>query len=140
MIKQGQGLIINTTFWDRDKYMQPLSYDLSKQAINRMTYGMALELRKYNIAALAISPGWMPTEAVMASIPPNGCSSTEAFIQTESVEYIGRAVVALTTDPGIMQKSGQVFTVGDLAKEYGFVDIDGRQVPPFQIPDEYRMD
>lgn len=39
-----------------------------------------------------------------------------------------------------MQKSGQVFTVGDLAKEYGFVDIDGRQVPSFQIPDEDLMD
>lgn len=45
MIKQGQGQIINTTFWDRDKYMQPLSYDLSKQAINRMTYGFYEQMK-----------------------------------------------------------------------------------------------
>lgn len=140
MIPQGQGLIINTTFWDRDKYMQPLSYYLSKQTINRMVYGMALELHKYNIATTALSPGWMRTEAVMANIPPNGCPSPEEVDQTESVEYIGRAVVALATDPNVMKKSGQVLTVGDLAQEYGFVDADGRQVPSFRVPDEYLMD
>jgi hypothetical protein len=60
--------------------------------------------------------------------------------QTESVEYIGRAVVALATDPNVMEKSGSVLTVGALAREYGFTDIDGRQVPPFRIPGERLMD
>lgn len=139
MIPSRKGLIINTTFWDRDKYMQPLSYYLSKQTINRMACGMALELSEYNIAAIALSPGWMRTEAVMASIPPNGRPSPEEVDRTESVEYIGRAVAALATDPNIMKKSGQTLTVGDLAQEYDFTDVDGRQVPPFRIPDEYLM-
>ena len=140
MLPQGQGLIVNTTFWDRDKYFAPLPYYLSKTAINRMAYGMALELRAHNIAAVALSPGWMRTEAVMGNIPPNGRPSPEEMDRTESVEYIGRAVVALVTDPNVMEKSGSVLTVGDLAREYGFTDIDGRQVPPFRIPDEYLVD
>jgi NAD(P)-dependent dehydrogenase (short-subunit alcohol dehydrogenase family) len=140
MLSQRHGLIVNTTFWDRDKYFAPLPYYLSKTAINRMAYGMALELRAHNIAAVALSPGWMRTEAVMGNIPPNGRPSPEEMDRTESVEYIGRAVVALATDPNIMEKSGSVLTVGNLAHEYGFTDIDGRQVSPFRISEEYLMD
>ena len=140
MIPHRSGLIINTTFWDRDKYMQPLSYDLSKQAINRMAYGMALELREIGIAVVALSPGWMRTEAVIASVPPNGRPSPEEMERTESVKYIGRAVAALASDRNVIEKSGQTLTVGDLAQEYGFTDVDGRQVPPFRISGELLMD
>lgn len=112
MLQQKQGLIINTTFYDRGKYFQPLSYFLAKNTINHMAYGMGLELREHNIAAIALSPGWMRTEAV----------------------------VALASDPQVINKSGQTWTVGDLAKEYGFTDVDGRQVPPFQLPSEFLMD
>ena len=51
----------------------------------------------------------------------------------ESPEYIGRAVVALAGDANVVAKSGRVLTAGQLAAEYGFADVDGRQWPPFQI-------
>jgi NAD(P)-dependent dehydrogenase (short-subunit alcohol dehydrogenase family) len=140
MIPRREGLIVNTTFWDRGKYFQPLPYYLSKTTINRMAYGMGLELREYNIAVVALSPGWMRTEAVMANLPPNARPLGEEVEHTESVECIGRAVVALAKDPDVMKKSGQVLTVSDLAREYGFTDIDGRQIPPFRIPEEYVLD
>jgi NAD(P)-dependent dehydrogenase (short-subunit alcohol dehydrogenase family) len=140
MISRRQGLIVNTTFWDRDKYFAPLFYYLSKTTINRMVYGMALELRKHGITAVALSPGWMRTEAVMADLPPNGRPGPDQVDRTESVEYVGRAVVALAADPDVMEKSGSVLTVGDLACEYGFTDVDGRQVPPFRVPEEYLLD
>lgn len=140
MLPNKSGLIINTTFYDRGKYFQPLSYFLAKNSINQMAYGMGLELREHNIAAIALSPGWMRTEAVMAVIAPDGEPTPEEFEQTESVEYIGRAVVALAGDPNIMVKSGQTWTVGDLAREYEFTDIDGRQIPPFRLPDDILMD
>ena len=76
----------------------------------------------------------------MSNLPPNGRPLPEEVNQTESVEYIGQAVVALATDPNVMEKSGSVLTVGDLAREYGFTDIDGRQVPPFRIPDGRLLD
>lgn len=140
MIPRRGGLIVNTTFWDRDKYFAPLSYYLSKTTINRMAYGMGLELREYNIAVVALSPGWMRTEAVMANLAPNMRPAGEAMEHTESVECIGRAVVALARDPDVIEKSGQVLTVGDLAREYGFTDIDGRQIPPFRILEEHLLD
>jgi hypothetical protein len=51
----------------------------------------------------------------------------------ESPEYTGRAVVALASDPNVLTRSGRTLTVGELAREYGFTDTDGRQLPPFQI-------
>lgn len=135
MIARRRGLIVNTTFWDRGKLLSPLPYDLAKSAINRMAYGMALELKAHNVAAVALSPGWMRTEAVLAHE-----HAPEDLSRTESVEYIGRAVAALARDPRAMGKSGKTLTVGDLAREYGFKDIDGRQPPAFEIPQEFLKD
>lgn len=140
MIPNKSGLIINTTFYDRGKYFQPLSYFLAKNTINQMAYGMGLELREHNIAAIALSPGWMRTEAVMAALSPDGDPYPDEYEKTESVEYIGRAVLALATDSLVINKTGQTWTAGDLAIEYDFTDIDGRQVPTFRFPPEYLMD
>lgn len=108
--------------WDRDLYLGNLFYDAAKAAIIRMAFGMAEELRPHGIAALALAPGFMRTERVMAA------HALQPFPldRTESPEYIGRAVAFLAADPQVMQKSGKVLTVGDLAREYGFVDIDGK--------------
>jgi hypothetical protein len=59
----------------------------------------------------------------------------EELSRTESVEYIGRAVAALAADANVLEKSGRILTVGDLAREYGFTDVDGSQPPAFQISD-----
>jgi hypothetical protein len=56
-----------------------------------------------------------------------------ALARTESTHYVGRAVAALAADPGIMDKTGRTLRVGDLALEYGFTDIDGRVIPPFEL-------
>lgn len=135
-LAQGTGLIVTTTFWDRDRYMQGnLFYDLAKASMTRLAFGMAQELRPHGVASLAVSPGWMRTEFVLA-----GHGTDEAHWQdkaelarTESPRYLGRAVVALACDPRVMDRTGQVLRVGDLAKEYGFTDIDGRVVPPFEL-------
>jgi hypothetical protein len=53
--------------------------------------------------------------------------------RSESPRYIGRAVVALAGDPGVHAKTGTVQLVGALAREYGFTDVDGRVIPPFEM-------
>jgi NAD(P)-dependent dehydrogenase (short-subunit alcohol dehydrogenase family) len=131
MIAQKSGLIVSTTFWDHGKYLGNLFYDIAKCANVRMAEGMAREMRSFGVAALALTPGFMRTEGVMAHVERD---PEFDFSQTESVEYIGRAVAALAADPAILAKSGQTLAVGDLAKEYGFTDIDGRIIPPFSIP------
>ena len=134
MLPRRQGLIVNITAWDRDKFLVNLFYDLAKSAINRMTHGIARELRPQNIAAIALAPGFMRTERVVAAFETVGNKDYPNF--TESPEYAGRAVVALASDQNIMNKSGGVLAVGDLAEEYGFADIDGRRIPAFRIPDQ----
>jgi NAD(P)-dependent dehydrogenase (short-subunit alcohol dehydrogenase family) len=133
MLPRRQGLIVNITAWDRDKFLVNVFYDVAKTAINRMTYGIARELRPHNIAAIAVAPGFMRTERVVAAFERIGNRDYMNF--TESPEYVGRAVVALASDQNIVEKSGQVLAVGDLAGEYGFTDIDGRRIPAFRMPD-----
>lgn len=138
MVKQCRGLIVATTFWDRGRYLQGnLLYDLAKNALTRLAHGTAQELRPHGVASLALSPGWMRTEFVLAGHQTDEAHWQErpALSRTESPRYLGRAVAALAADRDVMRKSGAVHRVGDLAREYGFTDIDGRQVPPFELDD-----
>jgi NAD(P)-dependent dehydrogenase (short-subunit alcohol dehydrogenase family) len=133
MLSQGNGVIVNITAWDRDKFLVNVFYDVAKGAINRLTYGMARELRPHNIAVIALAPGFMRTERVATAFEAVG--NKEYLTFTESPEYVGRAVAALASDTKILEKSGRVLAVGDLAEEYGFTDIDGRRIAAFRIPD-----
>lgn len=136
MVKQGRGLIVTTTFWDRDRYMRGnLFYDLAKAAMNRLAFGMSEELRPHGVASLALSPGWMRTEFVLAGhkADESNWRDRPSLARTESPRYIGRAAAALAGDPQVLQKSGRVHRVADLAREYGFTDIDGRQVEAFEL-------
>jgi NAD(P)-dependent dehydrogenase (short-subunit alcohol dehydrogenase family) len=129
MLSNGRGLIVHTTAWDRDKYLGNLFYDLAKATVNRMAFGMARELQSHQVAVVALAPGFVGTERVRAAFTGAG----RVPDNLESPEYIGRAVVALAGDANVMAKSGRVLTVGQLAPEYGFTDIDGRQLSPLQI-------
>jgi NAD(P)-dependent dehydrogenase (short-subunit alcohol dehydrogenase family) len=136
MVRRKRGLIVTTTFWDRDRYMRGnLFYDLAKATMTRLAFGMAQELRPHGVASLAVSPGWMRTELVLAGHKTDETHWREApaLARTESPRYLGRAVAALAADAKVMDRTGGVYRVGDLAREYGFTDIDGRQVPPFEM-------
>jgi hypothetical protein len=54
---------------------------------------------------------------------------------TESPEYLGRAVAHLAADPARFERTGELLTAGDLARTYGFTDVDGSQPETFTIPD-----
>ena len=133
--EQKHGLIVHTTFWDNDKYAGTFYYDLAKNALTRMAYGLSIDLQTDHIPVLAVSPGWMRTELVLLHFQTDEqhWQEVEALKNTESPYYIGRAITALAADPNVMDKSGQVLKVGDLAKQYGFTDIDGRYIPPFTM-------
>lgn len=129
-------LIVNTIAWAGGKYLRHLYYDVAKQAVARLAYGLALELKPHHVTAVALAPGFVRTERVMAAhaAQPFDLSSTE------SPFYIGRAVVHLAADPHRLAFSGQVLTAGDLARHYGFTDIDGAQPAPFQMPEHLALD
>ena len=136
MVRRKRGLIVTTTFWDRHHYMDGnLFYDLAKSAMTRLAFGMAQELRPHGVTSVAVSPGWMRTEFVLAGHHTDEAHWKEKpeLARTESPRYLGRAVAALAADPHVFARTGQVLRVGDLARSYGFTDIDGRQVPPFEL-------
>lgn len=136
-IRQRRGLIVTTTFWDEGRYLRGnLFYDLAKTAMNRLAFGVAEELRPHGVASVAVSPGWMRTELVLAGHDTDEARWREKpeLASTESPRYLGRAVVALAKDPNVIEHTGRVLRVADLAESYGFTDVDGRRVPPFVIP------
>ena len=127
MMAQGRrGLIVLTTFTMGRRYLGHLFYDVAKNAVCRMAAGLAEELRDTDISVVALAPGWMLCERM------TGLTDAERA-QTESVEYVGRAVAALAADPGVGRRSGRMLTAGGLAREYGFTDIDGRQPIAYPI-------
>jgi NAD(P)-dependent dehydrogenase (short-subunit alcohol dehydrogenase family) len=131
------GLIVSTIAWDHDKYIGNF-YDVAKHSIVRLLWGLAMELRQHHIATVALAPGFMRTERVMSHA--NGevdWRKIPWLKKSESPEYLGRAVASLAADRRVMRKSGKAFHVGDLAREYGFRDTDGRRVPPFLIREPF---
>lgn len=136
MLPRGRGFIVNTIAWAGGKYLRHLYYDLAKQAAVRFAYALSLELKPHNIAAVALAPGFVRTELILAAHARHPFDLSF----TESPEYIGRAVAHLARDENVMRYTGQVLTAGQLAREYGFTDVDGRQPPPFEMPPGYCLD
>ena len=137
LVEQRRGLVVTTSFWDRDRVLEGnLVYDLAKASMNRLALVMAAELRPHGVASLALSPGWMRTELVLAGHKTDEAHWHERpeLARTESPRYLGRAVAALAADPEVLRHSGRVLRVGDLARAYGFTDVDGRQPEPFELP------
>ncbi|MCF6138250.1 SDR family NAD(P)-dependent oxidoreductase [Pseudalkalibacillus berkeleyi] len=121
MKQHHNGLIVNITFFIKDEISGNLYYDLAMNAINRMTVGMAKELKDFNVSAVAVCPGWMRTERVVdAGFGPEDGT-------TETTAYVGRAVVALASDTSVSKISSNAITVSELARKYGFTDVDGTQ-------------
>lgn len=127
MVKQRSGLIVNISFWAAQKHLGNVPYGVSKAATDKLTTDMAHELREHNVAVITLYPGLVRTEKVMEAA---------AFLDlsnSESPQFIGRAVAALAADAEVMQKTGQVLVAAALAQEYGFTDIDGKQPRPLSL-------
>lgn len=129
MIEQRNGLIVNISFWAAQKYLSNTAYGVSKAATDKMISDMAHELREYDVAAVSLYPGLVRTESVMMAA---------AFLDlsnSESPQFIGRAVARLAADPNIMEKTGKVVVAAALAEEYGFTDTDGKMPRPLTLND-----
>lgn len=129
MVGQGSGLIVNISFWAAQKRIGNVAYGVSKAATDRMTVYMAEELKDHGVAVVSLYPGLVRTESVMRAA---------AFLDlsnSESPQFIGRAVAALASDPDIMARSGTVCIAASLAREYGFTDIDGKLPLPLTMDD-----
>ncbi len=125
------GLIVEIGDGDTLDYRATLFYDLIKISVSRLAYAMAEELHKHHVAAVAVTPGFMRTEAMLDHFGVteanwrDGAKKDKSFIASETPFFIGRAIAALAADPNLVEKSGGLYSSWRLAREYGFTDIDG---------------
>jgi dehydrogenase/reductase SDR family member 1 len=127
MVGQRSGLIVNLSFWAAQKYLGNTAYGAAKAATDKLTADMAHELRPHNVAVVSLYPGLVRTEAVLAA------AGAFDLRNSESPQFIGRAVAALAADPDVRQKTGRIVIAAALAREYGFTDVDGRQPRPLTL-------
>lgn len=127
MVAVGRGLIVNLSFFAAQKYLSNVAYGVSKAATDRLTRDCAHELRAHGVAVVSLYPGLVRTESVMRAADYLDLSNSE------SPEFVGRAVVALAADPDVLRRSGEVLVAAALAREYGFTDLDGRTPRPLSL-------
>jgi dehydrogenase/reductase SDR family protein 1 len=129
MIARRRGLIVNISFWAAQKHTGNVAYGVSKGATDKMTSDMATELKPYGVTVVSLYPGLVRTERVMEA------AKWLDLTNSESPEFIGRAIVALAADPNVIRHTGKVLVAAGLAREYGFTDIDGKTPRPLTLSD-----
>jgi NAD(P)-dependent dehydrogenase (short-subunit alcohol dehydrogenase family) len=142
LIRTPGGLVVEVTDgtagYNATNYRVSFFYDLAKAANLRMAFALAHELRRYGATAVALTPGWLRSEAMLEEfgvIEANWRDATARvphFAISETPAFVGRAVAALAADPEVARWTGQSLSSGQLAKVYGFTDLDGSQ------PDAWR--
>jgi NAD(P)-dependent dehydrogenase (short-subunit alcohol dehydrogenase family) len=129
MVAQRHGLIVNISFWAAQKHIGNVAYGVSKAATDKMTRDMSAELKRHGVAVVSLYPGLVRTEKVMEAAPYLDLSNSE------SPDFIGRAVAALAADADVLRHTGKALVAADLASEYGFTDIDGKSPRPLTLAD-----
>ena len=142
LIRHPGGLVVEVTDgtdeYNATTYRVSFFYDLAKAAVNRMAFALAHELPPHGATALSLTPGWLRSEAMLDAYGVSEERWRDAtrisphFAISESPAYVGRAVAALAQDPDVSRWNGKSLSSGQLAKVYGFTDLDGSQ------PDAWR--
>ena len=142
LIRTQGGLVVEVTdgtdAYNATNYRVSFFYDLAKAAVNRMAFALAHELEPYGATAVSLTPGWLRSEFMLEEFGVTEANWRDAtrrvphFAISESPAFVGRAVAALAQDPEVSRWNGKSLSSGQLAKIYGFTDLDGSQ------PDAWR--
>ncbi|MFE3827606.1 SDR family oxidoreductase [Streptomyces sp. NPDC059092] len=142
LLRNEGGLVVEmtdgTAEYNRDTYRNSFFYDLAKAAVLRMAFSLGHELGSRGGTAVALTPGWMRSEIMLDQFGVaeetwrDALESEPHFCVSETPRYVGRAVTALTADPRVGRWNGQSLSSGQLARVYGFTDVDGSR------PDAWR--
>ena len=138
LIRRPGGLVVEMTDGTRAyndaNYRVSTFYDLAKTAVLRLAFSQAHELAPYGCTAVALTPGWMRSEMMLEHFGVteanwrDGAAVNPHFAAiSETPRFVGRAVAALAADPDVNRRNGGSFSSGELAREYGFTDLDGSQ-------------
>ena len=131
MVPKRHGLIVNISSWAARKRIGNVPYGISKAATDKFTWDIAEELAPFGVTALALYPGLVRTESVLAA----AASGAFDLSNSESPEFIGRAIAALYGDSGLIKRTGRVLVAAAVAAELGVTDIDGSSPRALTIAD-----
>lgn len=142
LIRTPGGLVVEVTDgtdeYNAANYRVSFFYDIAKASVNRMAFALAHELKPYNATAVSLTPGWLRSEFMLEEFGVTESNWRDAttrvphFAISESPAFVGRAVAALAQDPNVSRWNGKSLSSGQLAKIYGFTDLDGSR------PDAWR--
>ena len=142
LIKTPGGLVVEvndgTAEYNGSNYRNSFFYDLAKAAVLRMGFSLGHELKPHGATAVSLTPGWLRSEAMLEAFGVTESNWRDAtkrvpgFAISESPAFVGRAVAALAQDRDVSRWNGQSLSSGQLAKIYGFTDLDGSR------PDAWR--
>jgi NAD(P)-dependent dehydrogenase (short-subunit alcohol dehydrogenase family) len=133
MVARKSGLVVEVTDGNTARYRGAFFYDLAKSAVIRLAVAQAAELKPDGVAAVAITPGFLRSEAMLENFGVteanwrDGAALDPDFAYSETPAYLGRAVAALAADPDVMARTGRALATWGLYREYGFADADGTQ-------------
>lgn len=144
MVPRGAGLIVELVEQDNVQYHGAFYFDMMETLLKRLVLGLANDLGKSGITAVAVGPGFMRTEAILEGFGVTEANWRDAVSHpqaaamgwggSESPCFVGRAVAALAADPQVARKNGGIYTTRSLSEEYGFNDIDGAR-PDYAVFD-----
>lgn len=103
------------------------SYGAGKAGLDRLTADMAIELEPRGVAAVVLYPGSVATEFVRSVAAQRGMDVS----QSQTPLFVGRAAAALLGADDLMQRSGTIQWVEDLAETFDIVDETGSRPPPY---------
>jgi NAD(P)-dependent dehydrogenase (short-subunit alcohol dehydrogenase family) len=142
-----------TADYNASRYRISVFYDLAKVAMNRLAYSQGHELQPHEATAVAVTPGWLRSEMMLDTfgvseenwrdaLDPTAVddhpSAPADFALSESPRFVGRAVVALASDPHRTRWNQKSANSAQLASEYGFTDVDGSQPDIWRFIEEIR--
>lgn len=145
MIRRKRGLIAQVTENDLLMASGGMLAQLAKFSVKALAAIWAAELRKMGVASIAITPGFLRSESMLEQFCVTeenwreGGKKDVNFLESESPIFVGRALVALAQDPGLLEQSGQLFSSWEVARRYGVVDIDGRRPDWGKLDVDYSM-
>ncbi|SCG54076.1 NAD(P)-dependent dehydrogenase, short-chain alcohol dehydrogenase family [Micromonospora inositola] len=135
LIRHPGGLVVEigdgTKEYNDATYRLSVFYDLAKVSVNRLAFTQAHELAPHGCTAVALTPGWLRSEAMLEHFGVteatwrDGAAKDPHFVMSETPAFVGRAVVALAADPERARWNGRSVDSGGLAQVYGFTDLDG---------------
>jgi NAD(P)-dependent dehydrogenase (short-subunit alcohol dehydrogenase family) len=156
LISEPGGLLVEvtdgTTKYNASHYRISVYYDLAKVAVNRLAYSQGHELAPYGATAVAITPGWLRSEMMLENFgvtesnwrdaldPSHSPAAPPDFALSETPRYVGRAIVSLALDPDRARWNQQSVSSGELARVYGFTDVDGTSPDIWQHMEETESD